>query len=445
MPSLLRVHLSLWRLTRLAYMVRERSPYLRGFVVLFSIALGIMLSPENLVILGQQSGVSGRAAFLWLAAAAGIHILTATCGAGFPPLPHLQYAAQLSRASRPPLPMAMFLASRGGFALWGITAVLVTAGYVFNETFVPAYPNLGFSFTLLVILLGVNLLGTHVARIFQVIFTGAALAGLSALIAMGLWGSPETISQSTAGGATWKNSLSASPSFFVLFIGYELAGVLGPKTGEKAGRPALPMLAGIVAAFCLFCLWSFISLSYVPGVKLQESTVPYAYVARAVAGAGGLQIMGAVLLAGTLAAANALMMTVPLVISVRPPAGWLPVMLRGQRFNLLLLGGAIAIALGFGLGGSPNLPLYLKASALLWLLTYALQHLITLRGPNQGLRSAEPAPVAIACALVLAGAVMLALTADPEWIRLVVYLLLVVGTLTLIGLMPYKSGKPQSV
>jgi hypothetical protein len=82
---------------------------------------------------------------------------------------------------------------------------------------------------------------------------------------------------------------------------------------------------------------------------------------------------------------------------------------------LLLLGGAIAVALGVGLGGSPNLPLYLKASAYLWLLTYARQHLSTLRGPDQGLRSAEPASVAIVCALVLAGAAVLALVTDPEW------------------------------
>jgi hypothetical protein len=104
------------------------------------------------------------------------------------------------------------------------------------------------------------------------------------------------------------------------------------------------------------------------------------------------------------------------------------------------LGGAIAIALGIGLGGSPNLPLYLKASALLWLLTYARQHLGTLRGPDGGLRSSESAPVAFACALVLAGAVILGLATDPEWTKLVIYLLLVVGILTLIGSLPYKCG-----
>lgn len=427
--------------TRRAHAPRKRA-VLGGFVVLFVIALGIMLSPENLVILGQQSGASGRTAFLWLAVAGGIHVLTAAAyGAGLSPFPHSQWETQLGEDSRPPLSMALLLASRGGFALWGITAVLVTAGYVFNETFVPAYPNLGFSFTLLAILLGLNLLGTRVAGIFQIIFAGTALAGLSALIIMGLGGPPETLFPPKAGEVTWMNGLSASPNFLMMFIGYELAGVRWQETGESAGRPALPMAAGIIAAVCLFSLWSFISLNYVPSLKLQESTVPYADAARAIAGGAGGQIMGVVVLAGTLAAANALMMTVPRLLSGLPRAGWFPVILRNPLFALLLLSGGIALVMAMGLGGSPNLPVYLRASVLLWLLTYARQHLVALKRPEQDLTRPEPGPVAIFCALALAGAVALALVTDPEWARLVIYLLLVMGTLTLVGFIPYRSRR----
>jgi amino acid transporter len=424
-------------------MIRARLPHFWAFVALFAIALGIMLSPENLVILGQQSGASQRAAFLWLASAAVIQVLTArTYGAGLPLLAQSQKGTQYPKASGPPLAEALLLAARGGFALWGITAVLVTAGYVFNETFVPAYPNLGFSFTLLAILLLLNLLGPQVAAISQVIFAGAALTGLSALIVMGLWGSPETLLQFQAGGVTWKQSLALSPNFLLLFIGYELTGVLWKKTDNQAGHPVVPMLAGIIAAFCLFFLWGFLSLSYVPSLKLQESTVPYAYVARAIAGATGRKIMGVVLLAGTLAAANALMMTVPRLILRWPPAGLLPVRLRGRLFTLLLLSGGIALVMALGLGGSPNLALYLKASALIWLLTYARQHLIILREP-QPTRPETP-PVAILCALALTGAVVLALVTDPERATLGTYLLLVVGALTLIGLIPYAGRKQET-
>jgi amino acid transporter len=406
-------------------------------VVPLAIALGIMLSPENLVILGQQSGASGRAPWLWLAAAAGIHLFTArayAAGGGLAtPSPE---GGPRPASFRAPLAAALLLASRGGLALWGVTAVLVTAGYVFNETFAPAYPNLGFSFTLLAILVGLNLPGPRLAAIFQVIFVGAALAGLSALMVMGLWGSPPPLPPTGAGGLTWRQGLVLSPNFLLLFIGYDLAGVRGEKGRDQAGSPAAPMLAGIGAAFVLFGLWSYLSLRYVPSLKLQESTVPYAYVAGAIAGDAGRRLMGGVLLAGTLAAANALMMTVPRLVSGLPPAGLLPLIFRSRRLTLLLLGGGLALVMALGLGGSPNLPLFLKASALLWLLTYARQHLIAWRRPG----SPEPAGLAVACALALAGAAGLALATDPEWAMLTTYGLLLVGALTLIGSIPYGTG-----
>lgn len=397
-----------------------------------------MLSPENFVILGQQTGLSQRLALLWLAVAAGIHFLTARTYDS-DPLASSGQETQLPQTKRRPPAAALALASRGSFALWAITAVLVTAGYVFNETFVPAYPNLGFSFTCLAILLALNLLGTRVAALAQIIFVGTALAGWSVLIAVGLWDFSPTLFQSQVGGIPWKQSLALSPYFLVLFIGYELAGVLREETGEKTGRPAAPMSAGIIAAFCLFFLWSFLSLSYVPGLKLQESTVPYAYVARAIAGATGRQLMGVVLLAGTLATANALLMTVPRLVLRLPPPGLLSLIFRGRAITLLLLVGGIALAMALGLGGSPNLPIYLKAGALLWLLTYTRQHLAAWRRPEERLGHPQSPAINIACALLLAGAVALSLATDPEWFTLVVYMVLVVGMLALIGSIPFEK------
>jgi len=417
-------------------MTRERLPRLGAFSVLFAVALGIMLSPENLVILGQQSGGAGAAVFFGLALAAAVHFFTASAyvpGAGeLTPFPGV---------CRPPLAVALSLASRGGFALWGVTTVLVTAGYVFNETFVPAYPNLGFSFTLLALLLVLNLLGRRWAGIFQVGFVSVALAGMVVLIVMGLLGSPETLPQSQTPGLTWKQGLTQLPIFLFPFIGYELAAFLGAETGGYPGRSAAPMLAGIVAAFCLFSLWCFVSFSYVPGLQLQESTVPYAYVAQAVAGENGPRIMGLVLLAGSLAAANALLLAVPLMASGLPPAGLLPVIFRGRVFILLLLAGGIALVMALGLGGSPNLPLYLKASALLWLLTYARQHLATWLAKDSGLPNRESATRAVICALALIAAVGLALITDRDRTSLGIYMVLVVGTIALIRAIPFGNRR----
>lgn len=404
-----------------------------------------MLSPENLVILGQQSGGAGGAVFFGLTLAAAVHFLTAsTYGLGSGAIAPSGEEPQLPRIFRPPLTVALSLASRGGFALWGVTAVLVTAGYVFNETFMPAYPNLGFSFTLLALLLVLNLLGRRWAGIFQVVFVSAALAGMAVLIVLGLLGSPETLSQSQARGLTWKQGLSQIPIFLFPFIGYELAAFSGEKTGKCAGRPTVPMVTGIIVAFCLFSLWCFISLSYVPGLNLQESTVPYAYLALAVAGESGPQLMGVVLLAGSLATANALLLAVPLMASGLPPVGLLAVILRGRVFILLFLAGGIALIMALGLGGSPNLPYFLKASALLWLLAYAWQHLAAWGGKGRGTGKAEPPKVASLCASVLAAAVVLSLITDPERVVLGTYMLLVVGALALIASLPQVTRRKIS-
>jgi len=222
----------------------------------------------------------------------------------------------------------------------------------------PAYPNLGFSFTLLGILVALNLMGTRCAAIAQVVFVSVALAGMLALVGMGLQGSPEPLPPVEAGWWPLKASFTPLLSLLFPFLGYELAGFLWERTGKPAGRPAVPMVAGIITAACLFALWCFVSLSYVPSLKLQETTVPYAYVARAIAGETGRMIMGVVLLAGALATANALLLAVPLMASGLPVTGLLPYILRGRVFIVLLLGGGIALIMAAGLGGSPNLPIF---------------------------------------------------------------------------------------
>jgi hypothetical protein len=423
------------------FMVRERLLQLWAFLVPFSLALGIMLSPENLVILGQQAGAAEGAVFLGLAAATGIHFLTArTYGASIVASAHPQEAGHFPKPSRLSIPVALSLASRLSFALWGVTAFLVTAGYVFNETFWRAYPNLGFSFTLLAILVALNLLGTRCAGISQVVFLSGVLAGLLALIVTGFKGSPKTILPSPA-WLSLKKGYALSPSLLFLFIGYELSSFIWGRTRKSAVSPAAPMVAGIIAAACVFSLWCFISLSYIPSLKLQESTIPYAYVARAVAGQTGRVLMGVALLAGTLAASNALLLTVPLMAASLPSAGLLSVILRSRVLILLLLGGGIALVMALGFGGSSYLPFYVKASALLWLLSYALQHLTRWRRPGRGQVSVEPALVDLACALVLAGAVALALVTDPAWAIIGAYMILLVGALILMVSVSSGTGK----
>jgi len=160
-----------------------------------------------------------------------------------------------------------------------------------------------------------------------------------------------------------------------------------------------------------------------------------------VGGEPGLLIIGAVLLAGTLAAANALLLAMPIMTADLPASGLLPVIFRGRVFTLLLLGVGIALALALGLGGSPNLPRFVKASLLLWLLIYARQHLATWLGRDGGLINGEPAALSVICALALIAAVVLALIADPERAILGLYMFLAVGSVALVNAIPHGTGR----
>lgn len=405
----------------------------RSFWTLFAVSAGLMLSPENLVLLGQGAGATGGAVYIWLMFAIAVHLLTAmSYGAGFLAGASGEVALLAENLGRPAAAVVP-VAARFGFALWGSAAVLVTAGYVFNETFVPAYPNLGFSFTLLAALLTINLWFPRVAALFQVAFTLAALAGLAALILIGFTG-PVQPALNPEVGAGQDANLPAALGLLFPFIGYELCGFLGEGFGKRSTLPKIPMMAAITAAVVLFVLWCFLSLRYVPQARLLASTIPYSLTARAIAGETGRLIVGVVLLAGSLSTTNALFLAIPRMAAGMGREGLLPSFLQenlGRVLTLGLLGGAIALVMAAGLGGSPNLPVFLKASLLFWLLNYALVHLAAWRCRHRGL-AGESGPVAIVCAAFLGGGCVLAVVADAERALLLTYMLLVAGALTLL-------------
>ena len=77
--------------------------------------------------------------------------------------------------------MVLPLCARVLLLVCASTGTLAIAGYVFNEVFVYWFPNLGFSFCVLVVLLTLNLLSPKVAKTAQLFFVAVALLGLVAV------------------------------------------------------------------------------------------------------------------------------------------------------------------------------------------------------------------------------------------------------------------------
>ncbi|MDY6952988.1 MAG: hypothetical protein SWE60_15875, partial [Thermodesulfobacteriota bacterium] len=262
--------------------------------------------------------------------------------------------------------------ARVTMAVCASTALLATAGYVFNEVFVYWFPNLGFSFCLLGFLLLLNLLGKNAGAIGQLFFVALAAGGLLLLSLVGFleWGNPPPAIPEAP--TPLAHMPEAGLACLLLFLGFDLAG-FSEKTEH---HPARAMMAAILLAGLVFCCWGTVSLKFVPPSKLADTSIPYVKVARAVLGQWGRIWMGLIILSGASAAVNALLMAVSRMMTSMAADGLLPPFLAKAKGNatiaLLLLAAAVAAMMGLGMAGEPILETYIKAGTWFWLLHYAV-------------------------------------------------------------------------
>src|SRR5215813_1989522 len=165
--------------------------------VFLAFALGVMLSPDTLILLGNTLGHEDRAALSGLLVAGGLHVLTArTYGRlGLHPAASAGESRVLHAAFGPLVATVLPLCARVVFTVCATTGILAIAGYVFNEVFVYWFPNLGFSFCLLGMVVGLNLAGSRVATLAQLSYVALALGGVLSLAGLGLLEAGQTPSR----------------------------------------------------------------------------------------------------------------------------------------------------------------------------------------------------------------------------------------------------------
>ena len=142
--------------------------------------MGLLVSPETLMAVGNAAGRAGHWLASFIVGAGLIHAITAMAYKRV-------YARQLNASGEVRLIRNAFgsvpallvpLCARVTVAVCVSTALLATAGYVFNEVFIYWFPNLGFSFCVLVTLSLVNLFGVRASALAQFFFVAVALSGL---------------------------------------------------------------------------------------------------------------------------------------------------------------------------------------------------------------------------------------------------------------------------
>lgn len=359
-------------------------PSRTSYALFISFSLGLILSPENLITLGTAVGTAGPFFLLFITSAAVIFLFTAVSYGKAHSL-HTGPASEvrLIKEGLGTLPaMVLPLCSRLVVVIFLGTSVLGIAGYVFNEIFVRWFPNLGFSFCLLGLLLIINLWNQRVSEILQIIVISVAVLGLLILSLVGFAG----FSNGTHTGVTTNlppfSSVRVAFLGLLLFIGIDLSGLAKQGNNIHPVHRSLSMTIAVVVAGLIFILWGFVSLHYVSPERLSDTTVPHLITARIVWGTTGRFVMGLVVLAGAFSAVNALLLGVSQLINGMAQEGLLPSFLAGKNnraaLPLTLLAVLIGAMLASGMAGDSLLDVYVRTGLLLWLLNYAAIHLAVL-------------------------------------------------------------------
>ncbi len=346
-------------------------------IVAIAWVTGMMVSPEVLMLQGNIVGTSGPAYFVAILAAMALHGFNAKVYQLIPTQTNPQSGEiiLLKDTFGSLTASTLLLLSRPVLAVCLGTAILIAAGFVFNEVFIYWFPNFGFAVVLMLTLLTLNLIGGRTAAMAQVIFVTVAVCGLLVLSvsAIYLWFQSGDIPYQEPVPFNIKSLALAA----LLFIGYDLLNFTNA-AGTNI-KVATKMITGISLIGLLTILWGFAAYLYVAPERLADTTLPHILTAKKIGGQTGRVIIGIVVIAGTCAAVNVLFHAVSRMMTQMAANRLLPAVftlfLGRPLLPLFCLAGSIGILMALGFAGSDLLDKSIRAGLSFWLLSYAMTHL----------------------------------------------------------------------
>jgi len=334
-----------------------------------SLSLGWMVSPDALVRLG--AGIAENQP-LFIAAMTLAVVLIAR-GTSLVRHPGLRSDGRCSQTGllieglgRLPA-MSLILASRFSLVLILPTALLVSAGFAFNEIFLYWFPNFGFAFLLLAAIALLHLADERFALAVQPFLVTICLGCLLLLCLAGLGGPASSKPVSVATGISFTPEVMGGA--LLLFLGTDY--ITPGRNRDSRG----PSMAALCCALLLFVFWAMLSLHYVGQERLSASTVPHLLAAREVWGQTGRVLMGCIIICGSCAAVNSLFHLASRSLASLAERGLLPGHPQGtfrrRRFILLFVVLIVGLMAG-GVAGHSIIEVYIQATLLLWLLMFAM-------------------------------------------------------------------------
>jgi hypothetical protein len=370
------------------------------------IPLGVMLSPESLVLLGNTGGANGAYFYISL-------FITGLTALFFVAVTHSSKLANdqlgdvgiVRGAFGESVAMSLCLVGRIPVILLAGTGILVTAGYGFNEIFLYWFPNFAFAFLLLGMIVVVNALSEKWAFIIQAATSLLTLSCLTVLMLLGVLSTEPAIPVATAEETRY--SLIHGVSVLLLLLGCDLS----LYSGEGRNTRLLRYLVFIL--FLFFACWVFFSRQYVAPRILFESTIPHIIVAKSALDQGGRLLIGSVIVSGAFATVNGLFLYAGITFE---RLGKIDLISRdmtgiwGKRILFFLLAAFIGVLMMTGLAGSEKLATYYRGALLLWLLLMAVVSFAAFCS----LRASQPvlSKLALVPATVLSGGIVVMIFGD---------------------------------
>jgi hypothetical protein len=402
-----------------------------------ALAAGLMFSPDTMTFFGNSLGFSGWLLLLLLPLAV---IIYWTVVHSFQSLHDRtgNHVVEIQRSLGPRRAAVVLLCGKLPFAVCATAGLVVTAGFVFNEVFVYSFPNFVFAYLLLITIAAINLISVKIAQTAQIIAVAAACLGLLILIGAGLIHLPDGLIMSASKNKfEWRHLAAA----VIVLVGFDMGlGTVG-NSREAFSMRYRAMVAALIGGGLLIFLWGIASLSVVPSVKLESSTVPYMTMARGALGQNGRYIMGAVVIFGVFGAANSMMHSVSTTVSRL--AEFYQQHNQAEYFNkiraisILFLVGASAFLMAMGIAGEPYLETWIKSGLGLWLFYYILINMLTFKlylARNASKTGGRAAATLLMKAAAVAGTVFAAfgvVLTEPKPLNMAAFAAVAVGVIVI--------------
>ncbi len=341
----------------------------------FVFAIGIMLSPDTFMVLGNFFGKTGVFG-LFLICLSALFYLTFILQFKR----SFQIHSKESTDAEAPGPILAESSLSGFFLLTRLTAViflstglLVSSGFVFNEVFLYWFPNFAFAFILLGFLIVLQFLTKKTVLFFQSGFVGICLICFLILITAGLiqmdpfsFSSREKINFIPA-----HISLNMIFKSMVLFIGFEMGLYISASSDSSFETKGKTVFSAIIFMAVLFMAWGVLSITCLPLEKLSHTSIPHILTAKKILGASGRFLMGTMIIFGSLAVIHGLFTLISQQVSDRFEGQNKTSYFKKPGMIISCSGLIIAALMAGGMAGSEKLETYISGSLILWLISYS--------------------------------------------------------------------------